>query len=339
MPVRTHAFRADARPVNRAMFLTLLALSGSALSLSLASPALADATPECNVGGGFDSTECGVSANASGDFSTATGNSANASGDFSTATGISATASGASSTATGISATASGASSTATGGFATASGDFSTATGRSANASATNSVALGANSVADQANTVSVGGVGTERRIVNVANGTAGTDAVNKSQLDDVNDTAVAAQTTADTAASQNMVQDTQIAAIQTVNTMQNSRLTSLEGIVGTAIPGLQALTALHSTQIGDLYAVTDRDRRQARRGTAAAVALTAAPMPSEPGKTSYTFNLATYRGEQAAGASIAHRFMTDSPFALTAGVSYAGKGDTAARVGVAGEF
>src|SRR3546814_14744530 len=112
-----------------------------------------------------------------------------------------------------------------------------------------------------------------------------------------------------------------------------------VEGMAGTALPSLLSLAVTQSAQIGDLYAITDRDRREAQLGTAAAVALVAATMPSEPGRTSYTFNLATFRGEQAAGASIAHRFNTDNPFAFTAGVSYAGRHNTAARIGVAGEL
>jgi hypothetical protein len=165
--------------------------------------------------------------------------------------------------------------------------------------------------------------------------------------------TATGAAADAGTALAQNSAQDgritaaedvnaahgTQIAAIQSVNATQDSRLTSLETMTLSAIPALQALTATHSAQIDDLYAITDRDRREAQRGTAVAVALTAAPMPSEPGKTSYTFNLATFRGEQAVGASIAHRFDTGAPLALTAGVSHAAGRNTTVRVGVAGEF
>ena len=66
---------------------------------------------------------------------------------------------------------------------------------------------------------------------------------------------------------------------------------------------------------------------------------MVAAAMPSEAGKTSYSFNLATFRGEQAVGLSVAHRFATDVPLALTAGASHAGGRNTAVRVGVAGEF
>ena len=79
--------------------------------------------------------------------------------------------------------------------------------------------------------------------------------------------------------------------------------------------------------------------RREARQGVAAAVAIGNAPMPSAPGRTSYVFNLATFRGEQAVGGSIMHRLPTSTPFAITAGFSYARNRNNAARVGVAGEF
>lgn len=51
-------------------------------------------------------------------------------------------------------------------------------------------VALGAGSVADRANAVSVGSVGAERQIINVAKGTEDTDAVNVSQLKQVEEVA-----------------------------------------------------------------------------------------------------------------------------------------------------
>ena len=86
-------------------------------------------------------------------------------------------------------------------------------------------------------------------------------------------------------------------------------------------------------------FNITDRDRRDARRGTAASVALVAAPMPSNVGGVSYSLNAATYRGEQGLGLSVAYRANTENPFAVTAGVSYSGGNSVAARVGVASEF
>ena len=123
-------------------------------------------------------------------------------------------------------------------------------------------------------------------------------------------------------------VHDTRLNAIDVLNLTQSSQ-----------IAALQSLTATHTSQIATLFSVTNLDRRDARRGTAAAIAEVPAPFPSEPGKTSYTFNLANFRGQQAMGLSLAHRFGSDTPFALTAGASYAGGRSTAVRVGVAGEF
>ena len=150
---------------------------------------------------------------------------------------------------------------------------------------------------------------------------------------------AAAAQSTANAAVAQNNIQDTQIAAIQVLNTTQNARLTALETLSLGAIPALQALTNTHSAQISELFALTDRDRRQARRGTATALALTAAAMPSTPGGVGYALNVSNYRSEQAIGLSVAIRTNGDKPFAVTGGVSFAGSKDIGARVGVAGEF
>ena len=121
--------------------------------------AWADATAPCNVGGGANSTECGVNSTASGDNSTATGVSARASGTASTATGMDADATGNYSTATGWFAQATGDSSTATGVDAWASGVDSTALGRNAQAGFDNSVAIGVGVQTTRANQVG-GGTG-----------------------------------------------------------------------------------------------------------------------------------------------------------------------------------
>lgn len=63
------------------------------------------------------------------------------------------------------------------------------------------------------------------------------------------------------------------------------------------------------------------------------------AAMPSAPGRTSFVFNLANFRGEQAAGGSILHRVAGDKPFAIGAGFSFAGNKNNALKLGVAGEF
>lgn len=81
------------------------------------------------------------------------------------------------------------------------------------------------------------------------------------------------------------------------------------------------------------------QDRKDARQGIAAAVALAQAPMPSAPGKVSYTVNVANFRDEQAVSASMAMRLRGPTTMAVTAGVAYGGGANTAVRVGVAGEF
>ncbi len=84
-------------------------------------------------------------------------------------------------------------------------------------------------------------------------------------------------------------------------------------------------------------YAVDSR--REARKGVAAAMAMTTAPMPSLPGRTSWAVNGATFRGEYGFGASLAHRLDTAVPMALTAGYAFAGDANHGVRLGVAGEF
>ncbi len=74
-------------------------------------------------------------------------------------------------------------------------------------------------------------------------------------------------------------------------------------------------------------------------RGIAAAIAMGSAAMPSAPGRTSYVFNGSSYRGERALGGSVMYRLNTNNPFAITGGVSYGGKKNTAVKLGVAGEF
>jgi hypothetical protein len=84
---------------------------------------------------------------------------------------------------------------------------------------------------------------------------------------------------------------------------------------------------------------MAEDERRETSRGIAAATALVPAPMPSAPGKTSYTANASVYRGQLGIGVSFAHRANTEDPFAVTFGVSHAGGKNTAVRAGVAGEF
>jgi autotransporter adhesin len=91
--------------------------------------------------------------------------------------------------------------------------------------------------------------------------------------------------------------------------------------------------------RVNALGAYAQESRKEARQGVAAAMAMSAAAMPSRPGKTSWAANTATYKGEWAAGFSVAHRLDVAIPVALSAGVSLNGSSFAGARVGVNGEF
>ncbi len=79
--------------------------------------------------------------------------------------------------------------------------------------------------------------------------------------------------------------------------------------------------------------------RVEARRGIATAIAMASAPMPSAPGRTSWATNVGHFKGETAFGASLAYRFDTSRPLAITAGYSFGGGDSHGARIGLAGEF
>jgi hypothetical protein len=93
---------------------------------------------------------------------------------------------------------------------------------------------------------------------------------------------------------------------------------------------------AEHLDDIQD--AISDA-RQDGQRAIAAAVAIGSASMPSAPGRASYVLNVTRYRGENAVGGSVMYRLNTNDPFAITGGISYGGKKNTAVKLGMAGEF
>jgi len=131
----------------------------------------------------------------------------------------------------------------------------------------------------------------------------------------------------ADTALQSSLAATNTTAATHTtqINTL-NTNVSALQ----TDVAGLQ-------TDVGTLFDLRRHDRREARRGTAAAVAMSEAPMPSRDGGISYSLHGATYRGEYALGGSLKYR--VNPAFAVDVGLSHAGHKDTAARVGFSGEF
>ncbi|GGE07422.1 hypothetical protein GCM10011529_12300 [Polymorphobacter glacialis] len=201
---------------------------------------------------------------------------------------------------------ASGANASAGGAGAVASGSQSLAMGNGSAAVAANTVAVGAGAVSTGTNSVALGAGSRDDGATNVVS--VGSAFATRRI------TNVAPGTSASDAANVGQLQSGLTAGLAASNAYTDSRISAL---------GF------------DLRNV----ERDARKGTAAAVAIGYAPMPSAPGRTSYTLNGSTFRGEQAIGGSVAHRFGTAQPFALTAGFAFAGEGNNAARVGVAGEF
>ena len=97
-------------------------------------------------------------------------------------------------------------------------------------------------------------------------------------------------------------------------------------------VSGLEAGFANLDFRIDEL----DKDYR---RGVAAAMALTDAPIPSEGGKTSYIGKAATFRGEFGFSLGLTHRLKTETPLALSASVSHSGGDNTGASIAISGEF
>jgi autotransporter adhesin len=93
------------------------------------------------------------------------------------------------------------------------------------------------------------------------------------------------------------------------------------------------------SSDISSLRGDVSSLRKETRKGIAAAMAMTAAPKPSAPGKTSWSTNLAGYHGEVATSFAVAHMFDTNYPVIFDASVGYAPGGSAGVRVGLSGEF
>lgn len=278
----------------------------------------ATASGERSTAAGASATASGVSAVAVGDTAQATADGAVAVGLNSTASGVNAIAIGAGATATGSVAVGAGASAAnggaAFGDGAVATGENAMASGPGAQALAASSAAIGSGSVANQANTVSVGAEGATRRITNVAAGTAPTDAANVGQLGASGASVARALGGGATADASGVISAPRYAL--GMGTFDN---------VGSALDAVSSFAS--------------DSRREARRGIAAAMAMSSAPMPSAPGRTSWTVNAAEFNGEAALGGSIAHRFGSgERPLAVSAGFSHSG-GESGFRVGMSGEF
>ena len=252
----------------------------------------------------------GDGAVAIGDPNIATGTGAVALGKDNTATGTAAIALGNASQAVGESALAagnaaqaSGASALALGNAAQAHGAGAIALGNGAQAGHERAVALGAGAASQRAGEVVLGGADSSVRLGDMAASTAA------------------------------QVGPTDLVSVDASGTLGRDTV-------------VRPMLAQHEQRIGSAEARLGRiesqmaaDRRDARRGIAAAAALAHAPMPSQPGSVTYAANLAGDRTQSAVGASVAWRLRTATPMAITGGLSYGGVRSAVVRVGVAGEF
>ncbi|MCJ2012322.1 beta strand repeat-containing protein [Methylobacterium sp. J-076] len=278
------------------------------------------------VAGGFGSvasagstTAIGTGAQATMTGAIAIGAGAIATGDPTTAVGFNAVATGNEASAFGAFAAASGANSTALGRSATAVGSNATAVGFGSNATGAGSVAIGVGASAQQANSVAVGtGVATTRAN-QVAFGTGGQT-----------------YTLAGVTSAQSLAEQTGGTGFVTTDAAGNL---AASGIGPSSIAALDGRVSSLEAGFGALSRYAVETRREARQGVAVALALSSAPLPSAPGKLTYTLNGATFKGEYGLGGAIAYRLDTLSPIAITAGVGGGGRGDVGVRFGIMGEL
>ncbi|KRA83210.1 hypothetical protein ASD76_03855 [Altererythrobacter sp. Root672] len=277
----------------------------------------------------------GVSAISVGDATVASGAGAIAVGSSSVATTQSAVAVGfkanalrTNSLALGSGALAEGESATVIGYNAVATAANATAIGTNSRALHAGSTAVGAGAVTTAANQVALGGAGTAVKVGDIAASTAAqvgpvdVVTVDKNGTLGRQQVVTTAQLEMATATMMQAVSSGHIGAVA-VSDVQFSELQGrVEGIEG---------------QVSKLFDLAALQSKETKRGIAAVTALAQPHFPSEAGKTSYASNIGYYRGEVGVSAGAMHRFEGD--FGVLAGISYSGGKNTAARVGVAGEF
>lgn len=197
-----------------------------------------------------------------------------------------------------------------------ATGDRSAAVGTQAQASGANATALGAGASASGDGSTAIGAGASATRPRQVAIGTA----TSTYSLPGLSSSASRAAQSGPT---------------QVVTTDAAGNL----GSVPVNIAALDRRVDGLGQRVDGLAAYGRESRREARQGIAAAMAMTGAAMPSRPGRTSWSGNTATFKGEWAAGFAVAHRLDIGIPVALNAGISLSGNSFGGARFGLSGEF
>jgi trimeric autotransporter adhesin len=206
--------------------------------------------------------------------------------------------------ALGQTATASGVGATAVGFGSIASGANSTASGQSSVASGSQSSAFGAGAIASGTGAVAIG-VGASASAPNAVALGAGSVA--------------SLANTVSVGAPGGERRITNVAAgINPTDAVNVSQLNSLASSLSANFQSLQ-------TQIEDV------DKR-ARRGIAAAAAISSIPVVLNPGQTSFTLGSGFYRDAGAVSVSLTHRLNTVVPIYLQAGYSNGGGTENVGR-------
>jgi trimeric autotransporter adhesin len=282
---------------------------------------------------GPNSTAIGILSLAGATNATAVGNQSAAGGTNSTAIGTLSTA-GPDSVSIGSLSSATGQSSAALGNMSQARGSGSVAIGIQATALGASSIAIGSNSTADAPNIVSFGSPGAERRLVNVAAGVLPSDAATYGQLVTLATSLDSRFAAPSTAHSGTITLGTGTAATS-VNTVAigdgaaatgtgsvaigSGSVASAPNTVAFGSPGnerritgvapgvamtdvatfgqLQGATAGLSTQIAGIQTQVDDNRREARAGTALALATSGLHFDPRPGKASLAAAFGNYKG------------------------------------------
>jgi autotransporter adhesin len=282
---------------------------------------------------GVDSAAFGQGSQAMAAAATAIGTGSQATWDGATAIGYGARAVADPTTAVGFNTLASGNEASAFGAFASATGENSTALGRSANTSGAGATAIGVNASAEGTDAVSLGrgAVAKQDSAMAIGSGVTTTRA---------NQVAIGTQRNSYTLAGVGSAQSraAQTGATSFVTSDASGNLATSDYGPG-HIANLANQVGALGAQISGVSQYATATRREARQGVAAAMAMTSASMPSQPGKTSWTVNSATFRGEWAGGIGLAHRLDTAIPIAVTAGYSYSQANQQGVRAGLAGEF
>lgn len=320
---------------------------------------------------GADAIAIGASSSAVGGQAVALGPAASAAGPGGLAIGVDASAITGNATAIGQRAMASGNNSLAIGNDVRANGSSAVAIGDGSIGARTGTVAIGSKSVASATSALALGSDASAIRDQAVAVGNrALAQGVNASAFGSsaaaIHDDATAIGSNALTTAANQVAlggtgssvrvgdidasTDAQVGPVDVVTVDRNGTLGRQRAASAAAVDqiSLSMANALAISdaqfnalqgQVNSLFDLREHDRRDFKRGIAAAIALADPSMPSGAGRTSYASNVSTYRGEIGFSAGVAHRLNTENPFALTAAVTHSGGKNTGARMGIAGEF